>query len=149
MKSIRHTKILELIKEYSIDKQEDLQAKLKEHGFDVTQATVSRDIRELGIIKSVGSDGVYKYRAVKESSDNGNNGKFSVILRQAVTKVSAANNLIVVKTHTGMASAAGAAVDSMELVDVVGTLAGDDTLLIIATDNETALKITRLLNDLI
>lgn len=149
MKHTRHSKILELIRIHNIDTQEDLQDKLKQDGFNVTQATVSRDIRELGIIKSVGSDGVYKYRAGKENDGNSGDGKFSAILRQAVTKVSSANNLIVVKTHTGMASAAGAAVDSMELVDVVGTLAGDDTLLIIATDNDTALKITRILNDLI
>lgn len=149
MKSIRHSKILELIKEYPFDTQEDLQAKLKECGFNVTQATVSRDIRELGIIKSVGSDGVYKYRAVTKDEMNDGSGKFSVILRQAVSKVACANNLIVVKTHTGMGSAAGAAVDSMQLDGVIGTLAGDDTLLIIANDNDYAEKITRLLNDLI
>ena len=149
MKQTRHTKILELIKTQNIDTQEDLQAKLKENGFNVTQATVSRDIRELGIIKSVGPDGVYKYLAGKEKDGDNGSGKFSSILRQTVTKVTSANNLIVVKTHTGMASAAGAAVDSMELVDVVGTLAGDDTLLIIATDNDTAVRLTRLLNELI
>ncbi len=149
MKSIRQAKILELIKEYCYDKQEDLQAKLNECGFNVTQATVSRDIRELGIIKSVGADGVYKYRTVNENNVSDGSGKFSLILRQAVTKISSANNLIVVKTHTGMASAAGAAVDSMQLEGVIGTLAGDDTLLIIANDNDSAEKITRILNDLI
>lgn len=148
MKSTRQNKILELIKEYNIDKQEDLQAKLGEHGLNVTQATISRDIRELGIIKSEGSDGVYKYRIAKEQ-DNTNGAKFSVILRQAVLSVASANNLIVVKTHTGMASAAGAAIDSMELDGVIGTLAGDDTLLIIAHDNEKAEKITKILVNLI
>lgn len=149
MKSIRQAKILEIIKEYNVDRQEELQAKLKENGFNVTQATVSRDIRELGIIKSEGKDGVYKYRLSKEQEINEGSGKFSVILRQAVSSVACANNLIVVKTHTGMGSAAGAAVDSMELEGVIGTLAGDDTLLIIAHDNDSAERITRLLNDLI
>lgn len=149
MKSIRQAKILEIIKEYNVDRQEELQAKLKENGFNVTQATVSRDIRELGIIKSEGKDGVYKYRFSKEQEINEGSGKFSVILRQAVSSVACANNLIVLKTHTGMGSAAGAAVDSMELEGVIGTLAGDDTLLIIAHDNDSAERITRLLNDLI
>ena len=149
MKSARQAKILELINEYPIDTQEDLQSKLNECGFNVTQATVSRDIRELGIIKSVGADGVYKYRAASKNELGDGNGKFSVILRQAVSKVTAANNLIVVKTHTGMGSAAGAAIDSMQLDGVIGTLAGDDTLLIIAHDNDSAEKITRIINDLI
>lgn len=148
MKSTRQNKILELIKEYNIDKQEDLQAKLREYGLNVTQATISRDIREMGIIKSEGSDGVYKYRIAKEQ-DGAEGAKFSVILRQAVLSVASANNLIVVKTHTGMGSAAGAAVDTMELDGVIGTLAGDDTLLIIAHDNEKAEKITKILVNLI
>lgn len=148
MKSIRQNKILELIKEYNIDKQEDLQAKLCEFGLNVTQATISRDIRELGIIKSEGSDGIYKYRTAKEQ-ETATGAKFSVILHQTAVSVASANNLIVMKTHTGMASAAGAAIDSMELDGVIGTLAGDDTLLIIAHDNEKAEKITKILENLI
>ncbi len=149
MKSVRQAKILELIKQYNVETQEDLQARLKEIGFNVTQATVSRDIRELGIIKSEGSDGVYKYREaiVKEHIEI--SSKFSLILRQAVRSVAYANNLVVVKTYTGMGSAAGAAVDSMELDGVIGTLAGDDTLLIIAQDNPLAQEITEILRQLI
>ncbi|MBQ3230522.1 MAG: arginine repressor, partial [Clostridia bacterium] len=109
MKNIRQAKILELIKEHSFDTQEDLQQKLNECGFKVTQATVSRDIRELGIVKAEGEDGVYKYRAGKERERGEVNGKFAAILRQAAFKVACANNLIVVKTYTGMGSAAGAA----------------------------------------
>ncbi len=149
MKSIRQAKILEIIKEYHIDTQEELQAKLNECGFKVTQATVSRDIRELGIIKSEGEDRVYKYRAGKEKEKSEINGKFSSILRQAASSVAFANNLIVVKTYTGMGSAAGAAIDAMELEGVIGTLAGDDTLLIIAHDTESAERITTILNELI
>lgn len=149
MKSIRQAKILELIKEYNFDTQEDLQAKLNECGFNVTQATVSRDIRELGIVKSDGDDGVYKYRAGKDRERGEINGKFSLILRQAVSHVACANNLIVLKTYTGMGSAAGAAIDAMGIEGVIGTLAGDDTLLIIAKDNPTAQSVTQKINELI
>lgn len=149
MKNSRQEKILQLIAKYNIDKQEDLQEKLKECGFEVTQATVSRDIRELGIIKSQGEDGVYKYRIARSQTQIEINGKFAMILNQAVSKVSCANNLIVVKTYTGMGSAVGAAFDALELDGVIGTLAGDDTLLIIASDNESAQLVTRKLNDLI
>lgn len=149
MKSLRQAKILELIKEHKFDTQEYLQQKLKECGFAVTQATVSRDIRELGIIKSEGDDGVYKYRAVEGRDSNGISGKFSVILKQTVYKVACANNLIVVKTYAGMGSAAGAAFDAMEFENVIGTLAGDDTLLIISNDNESAQKVTAKLNVII
>ncbi len=149
MKNLRQSKILELITEYRLDTQEELQQKLRECGFNVTQATVSRDIRELGIIKSEGDDGVYKYRTVKTKDKADEGGKFSSILRQTVSSVAFANNLIVVKTHSGMGSAAGAAVDSMQIMNVIGTLAGDDTLLIIATDNENAKVITKTLNEMI
>ncbi|MBQ9848161.1 MAG: arginine repressor [Clostridia bacterium] len=149
MKNIRQAKILELIKEHSFDTQEDLQQKLNECGFKVTQATVSRDIRELGIVKAEGEDGVYKYRAGKERERGEVNGKFAAILRQAAFKVACANNLIVVKTYTGMGSAAGAAFDAMEAEGVIGTLAGDDTLLIITSDNETAKAVAEKLNELI
>jgi len=149
MKNKRQTKILEIIREYNIDTQEELQAKLREFGFTVTQATVSRDIRELNITKSAGSDGIYKYRAVTDSEHIEINGKFSLILRQAVSTVACANNLVVVKTYTGMGSAVGAAVDAMALEGVIGTLAGDDTLLIIANDNATASMVTEIINTLI
>ena len=149
MKSTRQTKILEIIKEHRIETQEELQHHLKNAGFNVTQATVSRDIRELGIIKAESDDGVYKYRARIEAPSKELNGNFALILHQAVSSVACANNLIVVKTYTGMGSAAGAAVDAMELSGVMGTLAGDDTLLIIAQDNASAATITELLKELI
>ena len=149
MKSTRQAKLIELINLYSFDTQDALQAKLKECGFDVTQATVSRDIRELGIIKADVGDGVYRYRVGKERERSEISGKFSLILRQAVSSVACANNLIVVKTYTGRGSAVGAAVDSMALSGVIGTLAGDDTLLIITNDNKTATEVTAILNELI
>ncbi len=149
MKNSRQQKIIELIKTNNIDRQEELQELLKSHGFNVTQATVSRDIRELGIIKAEGADGVYKYRVGKDKESSEISGKFALILKQAVSKVNCANNLIVVKTYTGMGSAAGAAIDALELDGILGTLAGDDTLLIIAHDNLCAEKVTEKLNELI
>ncbi len=149
LKSLRQSKILELIKNNVFVTQEELQQKLVESGFDVTQATVSRDIRELGIVKSDGNDGEYKYRVGNERDRADTAGKFSVILRQAISSVDAANNLIVVKTYVGMGSAAGAAIDSMDLDGVLGTLAGDDTLLIIAKGNGEADTIKKKIIDLI
>ena len=149
MKNTRQQKILELIKQHNIDRQEELQSLLKDCGFKVTQATVSRDIRELGIIKSEGDDGVYKYRVGKDKEKIEISGKFALILKQAAYKVDSANNLIVIKTYTGMGSAVGAAFDAMELDGVLGTLAGDDTLLVIARDNNAAEDVTKKLNELI
>lgn len=149
MKEIRQAKILELIKEYAFDTQEELQQKLNEAGFRVTQATVSRDIRELGLVKSDDGDGVYKYRASSAKNDSGADNAFASILRHASVNVACANNLIVVKTYAGMGSAAGAAVDAMDMSGVVGTLAGDDTLLIIAENNESAGEIAETLEGFI
>lgn len=149
MKNTRQKKILELIKGHNIDRQEELQNLLNKSGFNVTQATVSRDIRELGIIKSRGDDGIYKYRVHIQKESIEISGKFALILKQAVSKVSCANNLIVVKTYIGMGSAVGAAFDAMELDGVLGTLAGDDTLLVIANDNESAENVAKKLNDII
>jgi len=149
MKSKRQAKLLELIKNFNFDRQEELQAKLTQCGFKVTQATVSRDIRELGIIKSEGDDGVYKYRISMDRERSEIDSKFSSILKQTVSSVANANNLIVVKTYAGMGSAAGAAIDSLKLEGVIGTLAGDDTLLIITTDNANARIVTEKLNEII
>ena len=149
MKNARQQKILGIIEKHDIDTQDTLIKRLGEEGYIVTQTTVSRDIRELGIIKSEGDDGIYKYRVGKDKEKIEISGKFALILKQAVSKVNCANNLIVVKTYTGMGSAAGAAIDALELDGILGTLAGDDTLLIIAHDNLCAEKVTEKLNELI
>lgn len=149
MKTSRQAKLTELIKNNNFDRQEELQAKLNECGFKVTQATVSRDIRELGIIKSEGDDGIYKYRLKEDKEINLVDNKFYSILKQTVASVAGANNLIVVKTYAGMGSAAGAAFDSLHEDGVIGTLAGDDTLLIIASDNASAQKVIEKLNEIL
>lgn len=149
MKSERQAKILELIKSSEFVTQEDLQNRLCELGYKVTQATVSRDIRELGLIKTEGADGVYKYRAASELVTGDNTEKYRGIMQHAAVSVACANNLVVLKTYAGMGSAAGAAVDAMNFEDAVGTLAGDDTLLIIARDERSAARITASLAELI
>ncbi len=138
MKNKRHLAILELIRDFSIDTQEELQAKLSERGFSVTQATISRDIRELNVVKSAGDDGIYQYRidSARENSEIAD--KFSSILRHAIRTVKSAQNLVVIKTYTGMGNAVGAAIDSMNLETSIGSIAGDDTVLIIAADLDGA-----------
>lgn len=147
MKSERHAKILELVRKYEFETQEDLQAKLNELGFKATQATVSRDIRELGLVKTESANGVYKYHVVSDVKTANDAEAFGGVLRQAILSVAAANNLVVVKTYAGMGSAVGAAVDLIDFEEVVGTLAGDDTLLVIARDNSAAEKVQRALNE--
>ena len=146
MKEIRQAKLVELIKENIIETQEELKNKLQELGFNVTQATVSRDMNELGIVKIPDENGITRYKV--GLTKNGESGALAYILRQATLNIACANNLIVIKTIPGMGSAAGAAIDSMNYSDVVGTLAGDDTLLIIVADNEKAEGLTEKLNEL-
>ena len=143
MKLNRHAKILELIKSYPISTQEELLSKLREEGYDVTQSTVSRDIKTLRLQKTHSATGKQKYTVptgVRPDIEN----SFSVLLSRSVISVETAQNIVVVKTFSGMASAACAAIDSMELQNVVGSLAGDDTIFIACSDNSAAesLRIT-------
>ncbi|MBQ3074354.1 MAG: arginine repressor [Ruminococcus sp.] len=137
MKLNRHGKILELIKTHPITTQEELLQKLKEEGYSVTQSTVSRDIKTLRLQKSHSVDGSYRYCAPQSVGHDLKNG-FAGILSGSVISVLTAQNIVVVKTFSGMASAACAAIDSMNLSTVVGSLAGDDTIFIACTDNESA-----------
>ncbi|NLP48111.1 MAG: arginine repressor [Clostridiales bacterium] len=127
MKKKRLELILDLIENHSISTQEELMAKLNERGFNVTQATISRDINELRIVKMMGSDGQYRYAANRSDSDE-LLAKFKNIFVQSVISSDYSGNTIVIKCHTGMAQAACAAFDSMHWDGLVGTLAGDDTI---------------------
>lgn len=149
MKSKRQETLLRLIREHRIETQGELRELLAQNGYLVTQGTISRDIREAHIIKSAGEDGRSYYRQQPLSGQEQVSDTFISILQKAVRSVEAAGNLVVVKTFTGMGSAVGAAVDSMPQVDCVGTLAGDDTLLVIARDAEAASAICTLLNRLL
>ena len=136
MKQKRHSKILSIIAEKDVKTQEQLTEELKSAGFMVTQATVSRDIKELGLIKISLSDGSYKYAVTKkEKHDNRENLS---IFSRSVTAISAAMHTIVVKTHSGMASAVAASLDTFLADEMLGTIAGDDTILIIAENPEKA-----------
>ena len=145
MKSKRQETLLRLIREHRIETQGELRELLAQNGYLVTQGTISRDIREAHIIKTAGEDGRSYYRQQPHSGQEQVSDAFISILQKAVRSVEAAGNLVVVKTFTGMGSAVGAAVDSMPQVDCVGTLAGDDTLLVIARDADAASSICTLL----
>lgn len=137
MKLNRHAKILELIKQYPITTQEELLLKLEEEGYSVTQSTVSRDIKTLRLQKSHNIDGKQRYSAPTGIQPDIKTG-FNNILSGSVISVELAQNIVVVKTFSGMASAACAAIDSMSLQNVVGSLAGDDTIFIACTDETSA-----------
>lgn len=130
MKQKRHSKILSIISEKDVKTQEQLTAELKGAGLKVTQATVSRDIKELGLIKIPLSDGSYKYAVARhEKPDNRENLS---IFSRSVVDIRAAMHTIVVKTQSGMANAVAASIDTFLASEIVGTIAGDDTILIIA-----------------
>ena len=127
-RATRQLKILEIITKYDIDTQEELVARLRADGYSVTQATVSRDIKDMNIIKTFTDDGRhYKYVA-QQPKEPSSADKFVKIFRNTVLSIRSAENLIVIKTLPGMAQAAASALDSMHLEDCAGTIAGDDTI---------------------
>ncbi len=140
MKFQRQSKILELIENEPLETQEELSAKLREHGFETTQATVSRDIKELRLIKVLTSDGSYKYATAASESDPGMMTRVRNIFKESVISIDSAGNMVVIKTLPGLASAAGYAVDAMKNSGVVGSIAGDDTVFIVMRDDKTALS---------
>jgi len=148
MKYKRHSKILELINTFEIYTQEELAEKLNESGFATTQATISRDIKELKLLKIPGANGQYKYASASRDEEK-QDAKFYNILTETVTFICAAKNLIVVKTYSGMAQAAGAAIDAINFPEVIGSIAGDDTLLLVFSDDETAEAVAQKLNKIV
>ncbi len=139
MKNARQNKILDLIETHSIDRQEDLLNQLCSVGFNVTQATVSRDIRELHLVKAATGDGKYRYVASfqREKLYHAPN-RFETIFRESVVKVDCTGFIVLVKCFTGMANAACELFDSMVWNDVMGTLAGDDTFIVLTQNDESA-----------
>ncbi|MDD7445883.1 MAG: arginine repressor [Clostridiales bacterium] len=137
MKRQRHRMILEIIENQAIETQEALSEALRKYGFDVTQATVSRDIKELRLFKVMGDDGVYRY-AVAERSEQGLTERLRRVFAETVQSVDYACNQIVIKTLPGGAHAAAEMVDTMRWKEVVGTLAGDNTILVILRTVEDA-----------
>ena len=128
MKVNRHAKIIELINRYQIETQEELAARLNEEGFKVTQATVSRDIRDLKLTKIPAEDGRQRY-ALHQNNGSGMSDKYIRVLRDGYVSMDMAQNILVIKTVAGMAMAVCAAIDAMHWNEVVGSIAGDDTIM--------------------
>ncbi len=142
MRYSRQNKIIELINNYEIDTQEKLVTMLRECGYEVTQATISRDIKELQLVKTLTSSGKYKY-TVHKSQDLPVSERFVKIFRETITSVNASGNIVVVKTLSGCANAAGEAIDTSNFEHIIGSLAGDNTLLLIADSPDNVPKILK------
>lgn len=138
MKSKRQETIMRLIREHDVETQEQLLAELREAGFQTTQATISRDIKQLRIIKELGPSGAYRYSVSAKPVEHTFSSKLNIIFRQCLTSVDHAQNILVIKTMPGLASAACSALDKMSLPEIVGTLAGDDTAFIAMRDVSSA-----------
>lgn len=137
MKKTRHGKIIELIQKYDVETQEELAARLREAGFAVTQATVSRDIRELKLSKVSGAGGRQKYVVLKQDESHMED-KYIRVLRDGFVSMDMAQNILVMKTVSGMAMASAAALDALRFPEIVGCIAGDDTIfLAVRTVEET------------
>ncbi|MFR8426579.1 MAG: arginine repressor [Roseburia inulinivorans] len=128
MKTKRQTKMLELIKKHDIETQEELSDYLQKEGYQVTQATVSRDIRELKLTKVAMSNGRQKYAALTEANEDLSE-KYTRVFRDAFVSMDMAQNILVIKTVSGMAMAVAATIDAMHLHEIVGCIAGDDTIM--------------------
>ena len=148
MKTKRQTKILELIQKYDIETQEELSAYLTRDGFQVTQATVSRDIRALKLTKIAMDNGRQRY-AVLSDADTGMAERLVRVLREGFVSMDYAGNILVIKTVSGMASAVGAAVDAIKLSEIIGSIAGDDTLMCVIRTEEDAVNIMNKLRKLV
>ncbi|MCR5615839.1 MAG: arginine repressor [Saccharofermentans sp.] len=146
-KNARQEMIIKLIKEHDISTQEELTAKVKAAGFEATQATCSRDIKELGIIKITMPDKTTKYAVLDRTGDVAP-GRLLAVFANSLISVQSAMNMLVIKTLPGMAAAAASALDSMHLEDVVGTIAGDDTVFACATGPNEAQALVVTIRDM-
>ena len=148
MKSVRHNLILEIIENKDIETQEELAEELKRRNVKVTQATVSRDIKELRLLKVLAEGGRYKYATV-ERAEKGMSDRFIRILSESVISLDNVGNLIVIKTLSASANAAAEAIDSMKWSEVLGSIAGDNTILVIARSEEAVESLMARFNTLI
>lgn len=137
MKKQRQKKILEIISKYNVETQDGLIEKLRDEGFVVTQATASRDIRELNLVKVSADGNTYKY-AEANKDDMKISVKYKSILKETLVSIDYACNMIVLKTYSGMAQAAAAALDNMGWSEIVGSVAGDDTIIIVMRSDDSA-----------
>jgi len=138
-RSSRQSKILELIAAKEIETQDELVNELRLLNYEVTQATISRDIKELGLIKILSDSKTYKYAFVDSSSTQQMSDKFAGIFKESIISIKPAQNFVVVKTLKGMANAISAFIDKMNLEYALGCVYGDDTVMIICSENDEAL----------
>lgn len=138
MKNARQAEILNIIQNSDVETQEQLLQQLKQRGFNTTQATISRDIKELRLVKELTGNGGYRYAASGHRDNSGAEARLRNIFKEGFTSVDVAQNIIVLKTMPGLASAVCSALDNMEIIGMVGTIAGDDTGLLIMRDNVSA-----------
>ena len=138
MKSQRQAKIMEIISNRNVETQEQLLEELKQAGFRCTQATISRDIKELRIVKELTSFGTYRYTAATDEISGTFSSRLNTIFRQCITNFDYAQNLIVIHTLPGLASAAASAIDAMNMSVVLGSIAGDDTVFVVMRDTNAA-----------
>lgn len=148
-KLLRQKALIDLITGNNVSTQQELQDKLRDAGFETTQATISRDIKELSLIKTVSSDGVYKYDIPSSIKDRGKspNELLKNFFKEAVISVNFAQNIVVIKCHVGMAQAVCAKLDNAEFNAVVGTLAGDDTIFVVLKSEAFAIEFVGMLNN--
>ena len=148
MKVNRHAKIIELIGKYQVETQEELAAYLNQEGVKVTQATVSRDIRDLKLTKIPTEDGKQRY-AVHAKSDNTLSDKYIRVLRDGFASMDMAQNILVIRTVSGMAMAVATALDALEFSEVVGTIAGDDTIMCAIRTVDDTMKVMEKINKMV
>lgn len=147
-RNLRQSKVLELIASKEIETQEELVNELKTSGYDVTQATISRDIKELGLIKVLSDSKKYKY-AVIDSTSQAITSKNLNIFKECVITIKSAVNIVVVKTLRGTAGLVSNLIDQMAIVNVLGCTYGDDTVMVITADDEEAFSVKQKLNEMI
>lgn len=148
MKISRQAKIIELINKFDIDTQEELADRLMQDGYNVTQATVSRDIRELKLTKVAMDDGNQKY-IVLQKTEAGLSDRYSRVFREGFVSMDRAQNILVIKTISGMAMAVAAALDALEINSIVGCIAGDDTVMCAIRTNDETIKVMEKLSRII
>ena len=147
MKNARHEEILRIIREYAVETQEELAARLIESGFQVTQATVSRDIRQLRLRKTAGPDGRQRYTA-DEGEDPDRAMRYQRVLADAFVSLAVSGNILVIHTVSGMAMAAAAALDSLDWPELLGSIAGDDTIMAVIRSPGDAPDVVRRIEQL-
>lgn len=147
MKSQRHARILELVSKYEIETQEEMMSRLQSEGFKVTQATVSRDLKELKLTKTLTARGTYRY-SVSNSRRHGGSGKLNNAMVDSITQVDYSLNTVVIKTYPGLAQAVASAVDALNMHSILGSVAGDDTIIVVTRSENDAREINEKITEL-